>query len=178
MLEPLLGALVIFALRIGDVSVGTLRVVLLVSGKKLPATILAFFESAIWIFAISKVFAEIGGNPVKMFAYASGYAAGTLVGMAAEQYMAFGEQLVRVITRRVEANMKELLAAEGFGVTSFSGEGIGGPVEELLIAIPRKRRSRLLQLVRQIDPKAFITVEGVTQIVGGFIPRAWTDHGK
>jgi uncharacterized protein YebE (UPF0316 family) len=177
-MEAVLGALFIFLLRIGDVSVGTLRVVLLVSGRKQPATMLAFCESAIWIFAISRVFAKIDGHPEKMIAYAAGYAAGTLVGMTVEQYLAFGEQLVRVITRRTDANMKELLAAEGFGVTSFCGQGVGGPVEELMIAIPRKRRTKLLKLVRDIDPKAFITVETVTQILGGFIPRAWTDHGK
>lgn len=178
MLESLLGALIVFCLRIGDVSAGTLRVVLLVNGRRGPATVMAFCESAIWIFAISQVFASLSGDYIRMLGYAGGYAAGTLVGMTVEQYIAFGQQLVRIITRGTDANMKELLAAEGFGVTQFCGEGVGGPVQELLIAIPRKRRKRLIQLVREIDPKAFITVEGVTQIVGGFIPRAWSDHGK
>lgn len=177
-MEELLGALLIFGLRICDVSIGTLRVVLLVAGRRGPATVLAFLESVIWVFAASKVFASLAGHPEKMLAYAAGYACGTLVGMTVEQYLAIGQQLVRVITRRSEVNMKELLAAEGFGVTSFRGEGVGGPVEELLIAIPRRRRKHLLQLVHQIDPKAFVTVEPVTQILGGFIPRAWTDHGK
>ena len=178
MLEALLPALLIFALRICDVSVGTLRVVLLVNGRRLPATMLAFVESCIWVFAAAVVFADLKEHPERMFAYAAGYATGTLVGMTIEQFLAFGQQLVRVITRKTQDNMKELLAAEGYGVTSFCGEGIGGPVEQLVIAIPRRRRKHLLQLVHQIDPQAFITVEPVNQILGGFIPRAWTDHGK
>ncbi len=170
-MEVFLGALFIFCLRIGDVSIGTLRVMFLVNGKRTPATVLAFVESAIWILAISRVFKELDGHPGNMLAYASGYACGTLVGMTAERLLAFGQVMVRVITRDASVRMKDLLAGEGYGVTEFSGQGVGGDVKELMIVIPRRRRVGLLTLVHQIDPKAFVIVETITQSVGGYLPR-------
>ncbi len=170
-MEAFVGALIIFCLRIGDVSVGTLRVMFLVNGRRGPAMVLAFVESTIWIFAIAKVFKELEGHPGNMLAYAGGYACGTLVGMTVERLLAFGQVMVRVITRDATVQMKELLAGEGYGVTEFCGKGVGGEVKELMMVIPRRRRPSLLKLVHQIDPKAFVVVEAVSHSVGGYVPR-------
>jgi uncharacterized protein YebE (UPF0316 family) len=172
MLEPLLGALMIFGLRIGDVSIGTMRVMFLVNGRRLPATLLAFAEAGIWIVAIGRVFATIDDNPWNMLAYAAGFAAGTLVGMTVEQYLAFGQVIVRAITRADNVQMRELLASEGFGVTEFRGTGVSGEVSELMTVIPRRRRAALLKLIHTLDPKAFVVVEPVSQSLGGYMSPA------
>ena len=172
----LLGALLIFCLRIGDVTAGTLRVIFLVAGRRGPAMALAFCESAIWIVAIRKVFQN--PDPWQMLGYACGYASGTLVGISVDQFIGIGQSIVRVITREPGPHLRERLAGEGFGVTTFEGIGVNGPVQELILVIPRRRRNALLAHVRDIDPNAFITVEAAAQTYGGYNARPVRDHNK
>ena len=146
-----LGALAIFCLRIGDVTAGTLRVIFLVNGRRGPAMALAFCESAIWILAISRVFAHLDVWQ-NMVGYACGYACGTLVGISVDQFIGVGRSIVRIITRAPGAGLRERLAAEGYGVTTFHGEGVNGPVQELVVVISRRRRKALLASVRATDP--------------------------
>lgn len=172
-----LGALLIFCLRIGDVTAGTLRVIFLVNGRRFPAMLLAFTESAIWILAISRVFAHLDSWQ-NMLGYACGYACGTLVGISVDQFIGIGQSIVRVITRDPGPHLRERLASEGFGVTAFHGEGVSGPVQELVLVIPRRRRKALVGHVYDIDPNAFITVEAAAQTYGGYRVRPVRDHNK
>ena len=176
-MELYLGALLIFALRIGDVTAGTLRVIFLVNGRRIPAMCFAVTESAIWILAISRVFTHLD-HWQNMVGYALGYACGTLVGISVDQAIGFGQSIVRVITRDPGKHLRERLAAEGFGVTTFFGEGVNGPVQQLILVIPRRRRQALLDHVYSIDPNAFITVEATSNTYGGYHARPVRDHNK
>ena len=53
-MNPFLTALLIFGLRIVDVSIGTIRVLYTVRGQKVASASLGFIESFVWIFAISR----------------------------------------------------------------------------------------------------------------------------
>lgn len=172
-----LGALTIFLLRIGDVTAGTLRVIFLVSGRRGPAMGLAFLESAIWIVAIRQVFSHLD-QWQNMLGYASGYACGTLVGISVDQFIGIGKSVVRVITREPGPHLRDRLAAEGFGLTTFEGQGVNGPVQELILVIPRRRRKQLIRHVHEIDPSAFITVEAAAMTFGGYNARPVRDHNK
>ena len=44
--------LLIFLARIGDVSINTIRIIYVLGGRRLTATLLGFFESFIWLMAI------------------------------------------------------------------------------------------------------------------------------
>src|SRR4051812_43051534 len=48
-------ALLIFCMRICDVSIGTVRMIFAIRGKRLIAAVMGVLESAIWIIAISKL---------------------------------------------------------------------------------------------------------------------------
>jgi uncharacterized protein YebE (UPF0316 family) len=172
-----LGALLIFCLRIGDVSAATLRVIFLVNGKRFPATCLAFCESAIWVIAISQVFQYLD-RWQNMVGYACGYAAGTLCGITLDQFIGIGTAVVRVFTKDPSTELRDKLAADGYGVTLFLGEGVNGPVQELIIVISRRRRKHLLKRVCEIDPDAFITVETVSASYGGYSGKPVRDHNK
>ena len=172
----LLGALLIFTLRIGDVTAGTLRVIFLVGGRRGPAMALAFLESAIWIVAIRQVFRD--PTPAQMLGYSLGYACGTLVGISVDQLIGVGTSVVRVITREPGPHLAERLAAEGFGMTTFEGRGVNGPVQELILVIPRRRRKALIRHVHAIDPTAFITVETAAATYGVYHARPVRDHNK
>ena len=176
-MDLFLGALTIFCLRIGDVSAGTLRVVFLVNGRRLPATIFAILESAIWILALSRVFSHLD-HWQNMVGYSLGYATGTLVGISLEQFIAVGQVVFRIITPMPEMHLRDRLADEGYGVTLFWGEGVNGRVQELMVVIPRRQRRHVIRHIHEIDPTAFVTIENVAQTYGGFRPRPVKDHNK
>jgi uncharacterized protein YebE (UPF0316 family) len=170
MTPAILTALLIFCLRIVDVSIGTIRVIYTIRGQKLVSASLGALESGIWIFAISRAFQQVD-NPIAMVGWALGFATGTFVGIALDQWIGSGSVLFRVISRNHALRLRELLHSEGFGVTAVQGQGRDGNVLVIFVVAARKRGKELLSLVRSIDPEAFITVEPVAKAFGGYLPH-------
>ena len=168
-MDVLFGALLIFFLRILDVSVGTLRVMYMVRGDRRKAVPLAFFESLVWVFAISRIMKEVD-NTANMLAFAAGFAAGTLVGMTLERWIASGFVLMRVISDVGKERLAGAVRAAGFGVTVVNGEGREGEQEILFIVALRRRAQELLELIRRVDDGAFVTVDPVNKAMGGYLP--------
>lgn len=169
-MSVLLGALLIFCLRICDVSVGTLRTLYLVRGDAKKAVPLAFFESGIWIVAISRIFQHLD-TWQNMVAYPAGFAAGTFVGITLEKWIASGSILVRVISRAAcKDAVAQRLRDQGFGVTAVTGEGREGEQALLFVVTRRKRGNELLELIRSLDGQAFVTIDAVQTAIGGYLP--------
>jgi hypothetical protein len=72
-MSVVLSALLIFLMRLADVSLGTLRIVMLVRGRRSMAGALGFFESLIWTLAAAQVLSELD-EPLKIIGYAGGFA--------------------------------------------------------------------------------------------------------
>jgi uncharacterized protein YebE (UPF0316 family) len=171
-MHPLVGALLIFLLRILDVPIGTLRVMYMVRGDRMKAVPLAFVESLVWVFAISQIFKHLD-NQANMLGFAAGFATGTLVGMTLEKWIASGHVLVRIISGRTDGNgLAEALRAAGFGVTVLTGEGRRGEQAILFVVALRRRGRELLAIVRGQDEDAFVTIDPVQTAMGGYLPAA------
>jgi len=91
--------ILVFLARILDVSVGTLRIIFVSKGFKKYAAFLGFFESLIWLIAVSQVMKHMD-NWVTYVTFALGFAVGNYVGMLIEERIAIGNQIIRIITRR------------------------------------------------------------------------------
>ena len=168
-MHVLLGAFLIFCLRILDVSVGTLRVMYMVRGDRGKAVPLAFFESLVWVFAISRIMKEVD-NTTNMLAFAAGFAAGTMVGMTLERWIASGFVLVRVISDVGKEKLAGEARSAGFGVTVMIAEGREGEQAILFIVALRRRAPELLDLIRRVDDGAFVTIDPVQKAMGGYLP--------
>ena len=168
-MNPAAVALLIFALRICDVSIGTVRVIYTIRGNRLVSAGLGFLESLIWIFAISRAF-KLVEHPLSMVGWAGGFAAGTVLGITLERWIATGHILMRVISLEKAEALRDALRACGVGVTAVVGEGRGGAVLVLFCVAPRKRGKEMINVVQGIDPAAFITIDNVSQAIGGYLP--------
>ncbi len=172
------GALLIFALRIVDVSCDTMRVLFAIRGKRGIAGALGFVQAMVWIFAV--------GNAVKhldswlhIVGYASGYAMGTMVGITIERAVAYGVAVVRIISRHGGVEIAEALRERGYGVTEFGGFGREGPVEILNSVIHRSHIDDVMRIVDQYDAHAFVTAEEPRILRGGsFAQREWWTPGR
>ncbi|HPS42160.1 MAG TPA: DUF5698 domain-containing protein [Anaerolineaceae bacterium] len=160
-------ALLIFVLRVGDMALDTIRVLFVVRGKKLIVWILGFFQSLIFVVAISSVLTELD-NILNVLGYAMGFATGNLVGMLIEQRLAIGHILVTIISSNRGTIIAERLRAAGYAVTEISGRGKNGTVFELHASVLRKDVKNVETIVLEADPSAFITHEDVRPVRRGF----------
>ena len=167
------GALIIFTLRIVDVSLDTMRVIFAFRGKRGIAAVLGFFIAMIWIVAVGNAVRHID-SVWHLLGYASGYATGTFIGVTIERMVAYGVAQVRIISRHGGVEIAESLRDRGYGVTEMSGYGREGPVEIVNSVVHRNDLDQVMAIVDKFDKDAFVTVEDPKILRGGsFATREW-----
>jgi len=162
-----LGALTIFTMRVGDMSMDTLRMLFVVRGKKGIAWVLGFFQSIIYVLAITSVLSNLD-NPLNVIGYAAGFATGNVVGMLIEERLAIGHIHLQIVSSRRGAVMSQILRDAGYGVTEIPARGRDGMVSVLSVGVLRKDVSKVEALVHENDPEAFMTSEDVRPVRRGF----------
>lgn len=155
--------ILIFCARICDVSLDTLRVIFVINGKKDMAPLLGFFEALIWLIAISQIIQNLH-NTIGYFAYAAGFATGNYVGMIIEEKLAMGHVIIRVITRRPAETLIRNLISKEYRVTTIEGQGSAGRVDIVFAVVKRSQIQKIIDIIKQFNPKAFYTVENVRSI--------------
>jgi uncharacterized protein YebE (UPF0316 family) len=152
--------LLIFIARICDVSINTIRIIYMLGGRRYTSTILGFFESLIWLLAISQIFKHLD-NWVCYVAYPAGFASGIFVGMLMEERIAYGKVIVRIITRKEVMELIQFLNVNGFRYTKVIAEGPDGHENLVFTVLQRERLDELLGKLKEILPTAFYTIEKV-----------------
>ncbi len=161
----------IFFVKIAEVSMGTLRHLLVNRGYRRPGAFLSFFEVVLWVFVASRVINGIADAPLKGIVYSLAYAVGVYVGSKLESRLAFGDIMVQTITLRNRApEITNALRERGFGVTSLKAEGKDSDRSVLLALVTRRRRDEVIQCVLDIDPRAMISTSSATHLYGGYVP--------
>lgn len=157
--------LLIFLARITDQTIGTIRLIYAAKGFKYLAPVVGFFESFIWLTAISQIMKHLD-NIYCYFAFAGGFAMGNFFGIYLEQKISVGVVLVRVIMQKYEEALGINLKAAGFGYTLMDAIGREGSVKLLFSTINRRDLKKYIKIVHGIRPNAFYTVEDVRQVKG------------
>jgi uncharacterized protein YebE (UPF0316 family) len=152
--------LLIFFARISDVTIGTLRIVMVSKGQKLVAPILGFFEVVIWLITMSKVIQNID-NWVAYVAYGAGFATGNYIGLIIEEKLAFGIVQLQIITSKSADNLIAKLKALGYGITYLEAHGANEKVAVIYTIIKRTEIRRVVEIMRTYNPMAFYSIEDV-----------------
>ena len=118
----------IFAARIADVTIGTIRLIFISRGLKYLAPIVGFFEVIIWLMAIGQIMHNIT-NPVCFVAFAGGFAMGNFVGMCIAEKLSLGVVIIRVVLIKDADELISHLRAAEYGVTCIDGHGTEGRVQ-------------------------------------------------
>jgi len=166
-LAALLGALTIFSLRVVDMSLDTLRMLFVVRGRKGISWLLGFFQSAVFVAAISSVMSHLD-NPLNIVGYAAGFASGNVLGMFIEERLAVGHINLQIVSPGRGAALAAALREAGFGVTEISARGRDGMVSLLSVSVLRKDAIHAEKVVHETDPEAFVTSEDVRPMRHGF----------
>jgi uncharacterized protein YebE (UPF0316 family) len=153
----------IFLARILDVSIGTLRIIFVSKGLKYFATFLGFFESLVWLIAVTQVMQNLHSWQTYV-AFACGFAAGNFVGVVLEERIALGSLLIRIITLKEADELVDVLWKAGYGVTSVDAQGESGPVKLIFSIIKRRNLAKIISIIKQYNPKAFYTIEDMRYV--------------
>ena len=150
----------IFLARIGDQTIGTMRLIFLSKGYKLIAPLMGFFEVIIWILAISQIMKHLD-NVMCYVAYGAGFAMGNYIGISLEQKLSLGKVIIRTILKKENISLINALKQQDFGLTVVDAEGGRGKVKILFSTIKRKDVNHFLSVLDEFEPDAFYTIEDV-----------------
>lgn len=156
---PLLLGLAIFALRVVDVSIGTIRTISVIQGRARTAVVLGFFEVLVWVAVVAQVVTRMETAPWLAPFYAGGYAAGVGVGMLIERRLSQGRYLIRLITRSRSAEVTAAIGSRGRVLGSFPGSTPEGTATLIFLSALGKRVPEVLDAALRADPDAVYTVE-------------------
>ncbi len=171
--NTIITAVLIFVARTVDVSMGTVRQIMLIRGHRNFAAFIGFFEIMIWATAISAVVTQITvtQNYLALIALGFGFAVGNVLGSMIEEKIALGYTLAFVVPKEVSKGLETDFRAAGFGVTTVVGTGLRGPHPLYHTVFKRKDTKLFLKVLREHDPSAFFTLVDVRTEAGGFIKR-------
>ncbi|TGM03437.1 DUF2179 domain-containing protein [Leptospira barantonii] len=148
----------IFLSRVTDVSIGTIRVILLTREKKAIAASLGFLEVLLWVIVITQVIKNLN-NVFCYLAYAGGFATGTFIGMILEEKLAIGYSLLRIISPQNGQEIANKLSDAGYRVTTMDGQGSRGPVKIVFTVLRRKKIIQAMKIVKNVEPDVFYSIE-------------------
>lgn len=161
----------IFAVRIIDVSLGTIRTVFTVKGKTMIAATMGFIEVLVWFLIVKEALNTDETSIFVAIAYAGGFATGTFVGGKLSDYFIEGTLGIQVILSDQKDSVIDAIRKEGYAVSvmDVKGQDKGKTKYMLFIEINKKYLDSLKRLIKELDPKAFLVVNETKYVQNGFI---------
>ena len=164
---------IIFFGKILEVTVSTIRMVLINRGERVKGTMVAFFDSALWLLITGTVLEGFQEDPMRMIVFALAFAVGNYMGSWFEDKLAFGLSSVQVIVPESPKSVElaDSLRKDNFAVTVIKGTGRNGNRDILMLHLKRKRIAEAVNLVNTMLPGAVVVVNDSKIISGGYISR-------
>ncbi|MDX1436353.1 MAG: DUF5698 domain-containing protein [Anaerolineales bacterium] len=161
------GALLIFTIRVVEMSCDTLRILMVVRNRKAYAWGIGFVQSILFVIAITAALSNLS-NPLNILGFAAGFATGTVVGMLIEERLAIGYTHMRIVSAGFGSKIANQLREEGHALTEVPARGKDGAVTLINCSVLRKYVDPITVMVKGIDPNAFITAEDLRPVRRGF----------
>ncbi|MGE5494959.1 MAG: DUF2179 domain-containing protein [Burkholderiales bacterium] len=165
--------LFVFFGKIVEVTVSTIRIVLINRGERLMGSITAFFEITLWLIVTGTVLVGFQQDILRCIVFALAFACGNWLGSWLEGKLAFGLSSLQVIvpTDDDANSLVEELRSHNFAVTVMEGEGKDGKREVLVLHLKRKRIPAALSIIKSKLKHAVVTVNDVRVVSGGYIKK-------
>lgn len=160
--------IIMFA-KIIEVSMATVRTVLITKGEKTIGACIGFFEVMLWLYIVNTVLTNITANPLKAIFYSLGFAIGNYVGSVVEEKLAIGLVEIQIIVKEEHGSeLTDHLRDNGYAVTVVKGEGKNFTRSILYIFAPRKKAKECVELARNKQESSVITVSETKPVYGGY----------
>ncbi len=157
----------IFFARILDVSIGTVRTMIMVRGKMYVTAALAFIEVMIWFMVAREALVTNMNSIFIPISYSLGYATGTFIGTYIANNFIRNIIGVEIIVTKNQLELIKAIKKSGFAVSIIDLKGNKNGF--LLCQINSKKEQKLINIVKKYDPNAFIIVNNTKYVQNGFI---------
>ncbi len=163
-----MAGLFVFAMRVTDMSLDTLRMLFVMRGRKLLAGALGAVQAAVFILAVG---AALRGplNVWTVTGYATGFGVGVMVGMVAEERLAMGYMMFRVYSPAHGPEIARRLREAGYAATDFVAHGRDGRITVVNSVVSRKDTQVVQAIIEGVDLQAFITVDEERSLRHGYL---------
>ena len=161
--------LLIFSLKYIEVSISTLRIVIVTKGERAKGAFIAFFEVMLWVLVAGIVLVDILEDPFKIVIYGAAFAVGNFTGSKLEEKLALGTiNMQAIVERTIGLELAHKIRDFGLAVTTVDGMGRDTEKTILYLHIPRKKIRSTIDYIKSEYPAAVITVHEIRPIYGGY----------
>jgi len=162
--------LTIFLARIVDVSISTLRTMIMVRKRSIIIPILAFFEVFIWFIAARRALNTNIKNLMIPIFYSLGYATGTYIGGLLSHRFIKDINTIEVTTKRNNTKLINYLRKNGYSISILGLKNSYDLAKDMIIIdVKRSSTNKLMDQIKKIDPDAFIVVRDTRVVYNGYI---------
>lgn len=164
----------IFFGKIFEVSIATLRIVLINRGERIVGSCVALVEVAIWLAVTGTVLNGFQSDFLKVIVFVFAFGIGNFIGSWLDEILAFGLSSIQVVVRDQEsANvLTNVLRENGFGVTTMEAQGKEDARYMLMMMLKRKSAKEALAIIEQNCGNALVTQSDIKAQKGGYMRAA------
>ena len=167
--SPLELVIILFAKSI-EVTIGTLRNILINKGYRKQGTLLSFVEILLWTFVASRVIMGIAEAPIKGIVYSIGFSVGVYLGSRIEGIIAMGRVLIQTIVSKEKSGLlTDNLRQKGYAVTTMNAQGRDSEKTVLMIFTNRKGKEEIISEINKLDNSAMVITNDISTLHGGTI---------
>lgn len=160
----------IFLARIIDVTISTFRMMMMVRKKSILIPILAFCEVFVWFIAARKALNTNIDSILIPICYSLGYATGTFLGGCLSRKIIKNINSIEITTKRNNLELINALRSNGCSVSVIALKNNYREKKDLLIVdVKSKNTNETINLIKELDPKAFIVVKDTKIVHNGYI---------
>lgn len=168
-MEILILCIKIFFVRIFDVSLGTVRMLFTVKGRRFIASTIGFIEMLIWFLIVKEALNTDVTSLWVAISYAGGYALGTLLGSFLSEKLISGMVTVQAILSSANDEVVTMIRKAGYAVSVLDVKGQDDkPKYLLLIEVNKKRQNAVRKLIKDLDEKAFVIINDTKSVYNGY----------
>ncbi|MFJ8259088.1 DUF2179 domain-containing protein [Peribacillus asahii] len=159
----------IVVINVVYVSLFTIRLLFVMKGQNILASLVSIVEVYTYLMGLNIVLENID-EVQNLIAYCLGWGSGVYLGSKIEQWLALGYIAVQIVIDKQEENIPIVLREKGFGVTSWLADGRDGNRIVMQVLAKRTNEKKLLNIIEEMAPKAFVISYEPRYFRGGF----WT----
>ncbi|MEW8954895.1 DUF2179 domain-containing protein [Clostridium sp.] len=159
----------IFFAKILEVSLATVRTVLITRGEKFWGSVIGFVEVVIWLYLIGAIISNVTEDPIKVIFYSLGFSLGNYVGSMIEEKLALGLITLNIIASKEQGDaIASMLREKQVGVTTMDGEGKIEHKKMLIVHLKRKRKNEILSLLEESSYNCVVSINDTKVVYGGY----------
>lgn len=163
---------IIFFGKILEVTISTMRMVMINRGERAVGAVIAFFDILLWLLITGTVLVGFSDDPLRVVVFAVAFSVGNYLGSWLEAKLAFGIGSIQVIVSEGEesSTLVKHLREHNFAVTVLKGTGKDGIRDVLILHSKRKRIPAAIELIKSLSKTAVIVTTDA-KVSGGYLPR-------